>query len=141
MLDEKFGVIEQIDESKFKCGGNIYVNSNISEDETTALQTQIAKMRFDNKIFEIVNKVNSDREDKDLETRTNEIESFLKDKETDILDVIFFADGGFRNNNHIVMEENSIFYIKVSENLKLGFFINKAIAKAITGGYDVSETK
>lgn len=138
MINEKFGVIEQIDVSKFKCGGNIYVNKNISEDETASVQKLISKMRFDNKIYEIVNKVNDDREDKDLETRTKEIEGFLSEKETDILDVIFFADGGFRNNNHIVMEENSIFYIKISENLKLGFFINKAVARAITGGYDAS---
>ncbi|MGL4358841.1 MAG: hypothetical protein ACRCSY_09150 [Cetobacterium sp.] len=138
MINEKFGVIEQIDVNKFKCGGNIYVNKNISEDETANVQKLISKMRFDNKIYEIVNKVNDDREDKDLETRTKEIEGFLSEKETDILDVIFFADGGFRNNNHIVMEENSIFYIKISENLKLGFFINKAVARAITGGYDAS---
>ncbi|MGL5712310.1 MAG: hypothetical protein ACRCX2_04770, partial [Paraclostridium sp.] len=73
MINEKFGVIEQIDVSKFKCGGNIYVNKNISEDETANVQKLISKMRFDNKIYEIVNKVNDDREDKDLETRTKEI--------------------------------------------------------------------
>ncbi|MGL5715279.1 MAG: hypothetical protein ACRCX2_19840 [Paraclostridium sp.] len=141
-MDDKFGFIEQIDESKFKCGGTIYVNSNISEDKETTIQAKIASMRFDNKIYDIVNKVNGDREDKDLSARTSEIEGFLNEKETDILDIIFFADGGFRNNNHIVMEENSIFYIKVSENVKFGFFVNKAISRAIMGGYkNVSETK
>ncbi|MGL5712411.1 MAG: hypothetical protein ACRCX2_05275 [Paraclostridium sp.] len=131
-----FGVVEQIDPSKFVCGGNVYIERNISEENTEeALQTQIMKLSFDNKIFNIINKTNSDREDKTLEASFKEVEDFLENKGTDILDIIVFPDGGFRNNNHIVMEENSILYIELENNIKLGFFVNKIVAKAITGGY------
>ncbi|MGL5713959.1 MAG: hypothetical protein ACRCX2_13135 [Paraclostridium sp.] len=143
MNNKLFGIIEQIDSSKFACNGSVYIERNITEDNTEqSIQTTISKMSFDNKIFDIINKTNSDREEKDLNARTKDVEDFLEGKGTDLLDVIVFSDGGFRNNNHIVLEENSILYLKIEENIKLGFFVNKTIAKAITGGFkDVDDTK
>lgn len=143
ITNDNFGVIEQIDISKFKCGGSVYIEKNITEDtQETSIQVMISKMCFNTKISDITNKVESDREDKTLNARTEDVESFLKEKGGDLLDIIVFPDGGFRNNNHIVMEENSILFIKLKNNIKLGFFINKSVAKAIIGGYDdVSTTE
>ncbi|MGL6099269.1 MAG: hypothetical protein ACRC0G_06575 [Fusobacteriaceae bacterium] len=143
LINNLFGVVEQIDTAKFECGGSVYIERNISEEgKSTNIQMAISSMCFDNKIYDIINKTNADREDKDLNARTKDIENFLENKGTDILDIIVFPDGGFRNNNHIVMEENSIMYIVISPNIKLGFFINKAVAKAIIGGYEnVSKTE
>lgn len=130
-----FGFIENIDESKFMCGGSIYVESNLSEtSKIPDLTENILSMKFENKVFDIINKVNKDSIEKSLDARNKDVEKFLNEKENSVLDVIFFPDNGLRGHSAIVMEENSIFYIKISENLKLGFFINKIILKAIMGG-------
>lgn len=130
-----FGFIENIDESKFMCGGSIYVESNLSEtSKIPDLTENILSMKFENKVFDIINKVNEDSIEKSLDARNKDVEKFLNEKENSVLDVIFFPDNGLRGHSAIVLEENSIFYIKISENLKLGFFINKIILKAIMGG-------
>ncbi|MGL5716489.1 MAG: hypothetical protein ACRCXX_14230 [Cetobacterium sp.] len=135
MDKNNFGFIENIDETKFMCNGSIYVESNLSEStKVPDLTASILSMKFENKVFEIINKVNDENTDKSLDERNKEVEKFLDEKENSVLDVIFFPDNGFRGRGAIVMEENSIFYIKISENLKLGFFINKIILKAIMGG-------
>ncbi|MGL4449619.1 MAG: hypothetical protein ACRCTZ_00335 [Sarcina sp.] len=134
-MNTNFGFIENIDESKFMCGGVIYVEGNLSEtSKVPDLSESILSMKFENKVFEIINKVNEDNIEKSLDARNKDIEKFLNEKENSVLDVIFFPDNGFRGHGAIVLEENSIFYIKISENLKLGFFINKIILKAIMGG-------
>lgn len=136
-MNNNFGLIELIDETKFKCNGSIYVVSNLTEeDKNIDLNEQILKMKFDNKVFEIMNGSNQARIDKDLNARNKDVEDFLREKEDNILDIIFFPDNGFRGVSHISMEENSIVYIKLSENIKLGFFINKIIAKSIFGGFN-----
>lgn len=136
-MNNNFGLIELIDETKFKCNGSIYVVSNLTEeDKNIDLNEQILKMKFDNKVFEIMNGSNQARIDKDLNARNKDVEDFLREKEDSILDIIFFPDNGFRGVSHISMEENSIVYIKLSENIKLGFFINKIIAKSIFGGFN-----
>lgn len=136
-MNNKFGFIEQIDETKFTCGGNIYIISNLSESNRIAnINNMILNMKFDNKIFNIVNQANEQNETKTLSVRNFEIEKFLKEKENSILDIIFFPDNGLRGNDKIVYEENSIFYIKISENIKLGFFVNKMILNAIKGGFE-----
>lgn len=135
-MNNSFGFIETIDETKFKCNGSIYIVSNLTEeDKTVDLNEQILKMKFDNKVFEIMSGANDARIDKDLNARNKDVEDFLSSKENNILDIIFFPDNGFRGTSHISIEENSIVYIKISENIKLGFFINKIIAKSIFGGF------
>lgn len=130
-----FGYIENIDETKFQCGGSIYLVSNLSEsNKMPDLSQNILNMKFDNKVYEIINQVNEQNIDKTLNARNKDIDKFLNDKGDAMLDVIFFPDNGFRGHSAIVLEENSIFYIKISENIKLGFFINKLILKAIMGG-------
>ena len=91
----------------------------------------INKYNFDSKISSIIDEVTSNEKDKSISERKDEIDSFFNDNDGKILDLIIFADSGLRGTNKVIMEENSILYIKISDNIKLGFFINKTLAQYI----------
>jgi hypothetical protein len=136
MFNRDIGIIEDIEPGKFYCEGMLYVNENITEasDETISLSNMINKISFENRINQIINQALDDLDDKTTEERTEQIEQFIADREGQILDLIFFPDMGIRGLEKINLNDNSIVYIKVSENAKLGFFVNKTIAKYIFGG-------
>jgi hypothetical protein len=92
-------------------------------------------MFFDSKVNKIIEEVTNNNQEKTVAYRNQEIENFFEEKNGRMLDLIFFADTGFRGTDTVNMEENSIIYFKISENIKFGFFINKVMAQIIFGGF------
>ena len=142
MFRENIGIIFDIEPSKFIGDGAFYLNQDITEENNKTLtniqllSNMINKYNFDSKISSIIDEVTSNEKDKSISERKDEIDSFFNDNDGKILDLIIFADSGLRGTNKVIMEENSILYIKISDNIKLGFFINKTLAQYIFSDFE-----
>lgn len=133
------GIIFDIEPSKFIADGAFYINEDYFEKEQQSktislLSSSIKDMFFDNKVNKIIEEATNNTTEKTVAYRNQEIENFFEEKNGRMLDIIFFADIGFRGTDTVNMEENSIIYFKISENIKFGFFINKIMAQIIFGG-------
>jgi hypothetical protein len=140
MINKDFGIILDIEPSNFIADGAFYINKNITDDENSSisnielLSNIFSSYNFDSKVSEIINEVSNNEKDKTITERAEEINTFFEDNKGKVLDLIIFSDTGVRGTNKIIMEENSILYIKIAENLKLGFFINKTLAQFLNIG-------
>lgn len=136
-LNNKCGIIYDIDPSKFYAEGLLYFNKviDINEEQNifSKMSSKMMTITFDYKINEIINHTLNANEMTTKAYRNNEIESFFDKYSNKIIDVIFFADTGVKGIDKTLLEENSIFYIGITENVKLGFLINKTIALRIFG--------
>lgn len=136
-LNNKCGIIYDIDPSKFYAEGLLYFNGviEINEDNNifSIISSKMMTMTFDYKINEIINQTINANEMTTASYRNNEIESFFDSHSDKLIDVIFFADTGIKGIDKTLLEENSIFYIGITDNIKLGFLINKMIALRIFG--------
>lgn len=137
---KNFGIILDIDPSKFIADGAFYLNSDITEENENTLSNisllsaKISKYNFDAKINKLIDEVNNNEKNKTVKERSKEIIDFFEEKKDKLLDLIILSDTGIRGTNKVILEENSIFYLKISENLKLGFFINKTLATYLNIG-------
>lgn len=136
-LNNKCGIIYDIDPSKFYAEGLLYFNGVIETNEDnnifSIISSKMMTMTFDYKINEIINQTINANEMTTASYRNNEIESFFDSHSDKLIDVIFFADTGIKGIDKTLLEENSIFYIGITDNIKLGFLINKMIALRIFG--------
>lgn len=136
-LNNKCGIIYDIDPSKFYAEGLLYFNGIIEMNEDnnifSIISSKMMTMTFDYKINEIINQTINANEMTTASYRNNEIESFFDSHSDKLIDVIFFADTGIKGIDKTLLEENSIFYIGITDNIKLGFLINKMIALRIFG--------
>ncbi len=136
-LNNKCGIIYDIDPSKFYAEGLLYFNGIIETNEDnnifSIISSKMMTMTFDYKINEIINQTINANEMTTASYRNNEIESFFDSHSDKLIDVIFFADTGIKGIDKTLLEENSIFYIGITDNIKLGFLINKMIALRIFG--------
>ncbi|MFR4518641.1 MAG: hypothetical protein ACLT40_01610 [Fusobacterium sp.] len=136
-LNNKCGIIYDIDPSKFYAEGLLYFNGVIETNEDnnifSIISSKMMTMTFDYKINEIINQTINANEMTTAFYRNNEIESFFDSHSDKLIDVIFFADTGIKGIDKTLLEENSIFYIGITDNIKLGFLINKMIALRIFG--------
>ena len=136
-LNNKCGIIYDIDPSKFYAEGLLYFNGVIETNEDnnifSIISSKMMTMTFDYKINEIINQTINANEMTTASYRNNEIESFFNSHSDKLIDVIFFADTGIKGIDKTLLEENSIFYIGITDNIKLGFLINKMIALRIFG--------
>lgn len=136
-LNNKCGIIYDIDPSKFYAEGLLYFNRVIETNEDnnifSIISSKMMTMTFDYKINEIINQTINANEMTTASYRNNEIESFFDSHSDKLIDVIFFADTGIKGIDKTLLEENSIFYIGITDNIKLGFLINKMIALRIFG--------
>lgn len=135
MINKEFGIILDIEPSKFIADGAFYLNSDLTEKNNEQQQkielisSIFTKYNFESKTNEILKEVQNIEKDKTVQDRSEEINEFIKEHGDKNLDLIIFQDTGIRGTNKIIMEENSILYIKIAANLKLGFFINKTLAQ------------
>lgn len=140
-LNNKCGIIYDIDPSKFYAEGLLYFNgiveTNKDDNIFSLISSKMATLSFDYKVNEIVNRTLNANEMTTKSYRNNEIESFFDKYSDKIMDVIFFADTGIKGIDKTLLEENSIFYIGIADNIKLGFLINKTIALRIFGSNEV----
>lgn len=136
-LNNKCGIIYDIDPSKFYAEGLLYFNGVIETNEDnnifSIISSKMMTMTFDYKINEIINQTINANEMTTASYRNNEIESFFYSHSDKLIDVIFFADTGIKGIDKTLLEENSIFYIGITDNIKLGFLINKMIVLRIFG--------
>lgn len=136
-LNNKCGIIYDIDVNKFYAEGLLYFNGVMKNDkaETTfsVLSSKVNLFSFDYKINEIINQTLNANEMTTPAYRNNEIEEFFNSHEEELIDVIFFPDTGIKGIDKTLLEENSIFYIGIKDNIKIGFLINKMIALRIFG--------
>lgn len=136
-LNNKCGIIYNIEPSKFYAEGLLYFNGIVESDKKEELfslcSSKMLTMTFDYKINEIINRTMNANEMTTANYRNGEIESFFDAHSDKIIDVIFFADTGIKGIDKTLLEENSIFYIGITDNVKLGFLINKTIALRIFG--------
>lgn len=134
------GIIRDIDSSKFFGDGCFYINEDLTDafnDKRNILEIIKEKMHnfsFEAKTQQIFEEIEGNREYKDMEKRSVEIAEVFKKLNGKVIDIVFFPDNGFRGTDKVILEENSIFYIKIYENIKLGFFINKTLARFLFGG-------
>lgn len=130
-----YGIIYDIEASKFFSEGSIYINEDLTEtSEEKEMQIidlvskRLSNFSFDKKIQSILEETEKDEVEKLNEERSLEIKDFFKKNKGRTLDIIFFPDSGIRGTQKVILEENSILYIPLAFNIKLGFFINKTLA-------------
>lgn len=115
----------------------MYFNSVIKTKEEdnllSLISSKMATLTFDYKVNEIINQTINANEMTTTAYRNGEIESFFNNHSNELIDIIFFADTGIKGIDKTLLEENSIFYICITDNIKLGFLINKTMALRIFG--------
>lgn len=135
---EGMGIIFNIDTSKFVADGTFYLIEDYNEQSDTDSQislisSSIKDLFFESKVQKLINEVNDNASLKSVDYRNSEIYNWFSQRNGRKLDLIMFTDTGLRGTDKVNMEENSIIYFKISDCLKLGFFINKMMANIIFG--------
>lgn len=135
---EGMGIIFNIDASKFVADGTFYLIEDYNEQSDTDSQislisSSIKDLFFESKVQKLINEVNDNASLKSVDYRNSEIYNWFSQRNGRKLDLIMFTDTGLRGTDKVNMEENSIIYFKISDCLKLGFFINKMMANIIFG--------
>lgn len=133
MLQE-CGVINDIKPENFIADGSLYLNQIINDEENISLiSAAMTTLTFDYKVRQITEATMNANEFKTEEYKNSEVVTFFEKYKDKIIDVIFFPDSGIKGIDKVVLEENSIFYISITGNIKIGFLISKTIARYIFG--------
>lgn len=132
---KKIGIIYEIDANNFLADGSVYINKNINKKEPLNFASKIlASMSFENMTLKAISDSTNMNEFKDEKYYSNELMNFFQQNNKNILDVIFFPETGVKGTHKISLNDTAILYLSLEGNIKLGFFINKTVAKILFNG-------
>lgn len=136
ILENNFGIIEDIESDKLMFNGSCYVISDPGEKNSgeTGIRNKVKKLSFDYAINKLVNDYIKNEQSISPEIRSDEIENFFAERTNRLLDVILMPDSGIRGKDKVLLSDNSILFIGITGNIKIGFYINKTLAKIILMG-------
>jgi len=135
------GIILELDSSRILFEGSAYllcekqfVNGSFknifSKNKTQLVNNHLA---FAKKLDEIRNRINLENTRKTTQYKNLEIKEYFKDKKNSILDIIMLVQSPVTLSTADISANYSIMYFEISDNLKLGMFINKQLAYILLG--------
>lgn len=133
------GVIYEIESKNFLADGTLYINKIIEpKQDDDILNITIANkitssFAFENVITNIIENSNLMHKTKTEGYYKGQLTKFFNDNKDKKLDIIIFPETGIKGVDKIDLKEASILYLALYGNVKIGFFINKTIAKVVFG--------
>ena len=128
-MDIKLMIIDNLDFDKIMFDGTAYI---LEEEEEESLTTALMKNNFDNTIDKIINLYEKEEMYSTVNSINDEINTYLKSKENVKKTIILLPDTGLRGTDKINLTLNSLLYFKISNELGLGFFVNKLLSSILT---------
>lgn len=135
------GIILELDSSRILFEGSAYLLSEkqfvsgsfknvFSKNKTQLVNNHLA---FAKKLDEIRNRINLENTRKTTQYKNLEIKEYFKDKKNSILDIVMIVQSPVTLSTADISANYSIMYFEISDNLKLGMFINKQLAYVLLG--------
>lgn len=135
------GIILELDSSRILFEGSAYLLSEkqfvsgsfkniFSKNKTQLVNNHLA---FAKKLDEIRNRINLENTRKTTQYKNLEIKEYFKDKKNSILDIVMLVQSPVTLSTADISANYSIMYFEISDNLKLGMFINKQLAYILLG--------
>lgn len=140
-MKKGIGIILELDSSRILFEGSAYLLSEkqfvndsfkniFSKNKTQLVNNHLA---FAKKLDEIRNRINLENTRKTTQYKNLEIKEYFKDKKNSILDIVMLVQSPVTLSTSDISANYSIMYFEVSNNLKLGMFINKQLAYILLG--------